>query len=87
MPVVFLCIFIFVIKQKQVIIFICGNVFPVVLLGHECGSGDNDAIILESNLYGSEVPYCWDFDVLDDAIGLDRHIPFKVVCVEKDTMF
>lgn len=83
MPVVFFCILIFVIKQKKVVIG-DGDVFPDVLLGRECGSGDNDVFILESNLYGGDVPYCLDFDVLDGVIGFYKSINFKAECGEKD---
>ena len=40
--------------------------------------------ILESNLYGRAVPYCRDFDVLDGAIGLAKHVNFEVERGEKD---
>ena len=43
-----------------------------------------DIAIFESNLYDGETLYCWDSDVLDEAIGLDRYINFEVKRREKD---
>ena len=51
---------------------------------HECGSNGNDVTISESDLYGSEVPYYWDSDVLGRVIGPDGHINLEVECREED---
>lgn len=83
MPIVFLCILIFAIKQKKVVIG-DGSVLPDVLLRHKCGSNGNDVTISESNLYGSEVPYCLDSDVLGRVDGMAKGLSFKVEYRKKD---
>lgn len=83
MPVILLCILIVIIKQKKVVIG-DGSVLPNVLLRHECGSNGNDVTISDSNLYGSEVPYCWDSDVLGRVIGSEGRINFYIKCREED---
>lgn len=83
MPVILLCILIVIIKQKKVVIG-DGSVLPNVLLRYECGSNGNDVTISESNLYGSEVPYCWDSDVLGRVIGPEGRINFYIKCREED---
>ena len=59
--VVFFCIFIIVIKQEEVIIIIYGDALTDVLLRYKGSDSGNNIAILESSLYGSEVPLLLGF--------------------------
>lgn len=82
-PVVFFCILIVIIKQKEVVIG-DENAFPDVLLGHECGSDDSIVAVFEHSLHGYNISYFGDKTVLDGYVWVALDILLGIKCQDED---
>lgn len=82
-PVILLCILIVIIKQKKVVIG-DGDVFPDVLLGHECDCGDNIIAAFKHSLHGYNISYFGDKTVLDGYIWVSLDIHLGIKCRDED---
>lgn len=78
-----LCFFIIQIVIKEVVISE-GNVFPDVLLGHECGCGDSIVAVFEHSLHGYNISYFGDKTVLDGYVWVALDILLGIKCRDED---